>query len=378
MALTARQARPERKVTGGLTWRRGLLWLAPTVFLLVFFYFPLARILGVSLRSTELTEAWSKAAPLAARALRFTLWQASLSTLITLIVGLPLAWFFARYTFRGKRLLHALTAVPFMLPTVVVAAGFNALLGPRGWVNLALMRAFDLTVPPIAFVGTLGAILLAHVFYNTTIVVRVVGGTWAQLDPRLEQAARVLGATPARAFRTVTLPLLGPSLLAASLLVFLFDFTSFGVILLLGGGHFRTLEVEIFIQSLRLLDLPVAALLSLIQLLFVLALTLLYGRAVARLPAPAGTRSAPLPLRRPKTRRERLFSAAMIGLILVLFILPMVALPARSLVQLEPAQGERGEFRPTLTLDNYRELFINRRGSLFYVRPARAIAVSLA
>jgi thiamine transport system permease protein len=121
-------------------WRRGLLWLAPSAFLLVFFYFPLARILGVSFRSADLAEAWSKAAPLAARALGFTLWQAALSTLITLLVGLPLAWFFARYSFRGKRLLHALTAVPFMLPTVVVAAGFNALLGPRV-VNLALMQA---------------------------------------------------------------------------------------------------------------------------------------------------------------------------------------------------------------------------------------------
>jgi len=378
MTLTVGQLGPQQKRTGSLGWRRGLLWLAPSAFLLIFFYFPLARILGVSFRSTELSEAWAKTAPLAARALGFTLWQAALSTSITLVVGLPLAWFFARYTFRGKGLLHALTAVPFMLPTVVVAAGFNALLGPRGWVNLALMRAFDLTSPPIAFVGTLGAILLAHVFYNTTIVMRVVGGTWARLDPRLEQAARVLGATPVRAFGTVTLPLLRPSLLAASLLVFLFDFTSFGVILLLGGGHFRTLEVEIFIQSLRLLNLPVAALLSLIQLLCVLALSLLYGWVAKRLPAPAGTRAATLPLRRPTSRRERLFSAAMIGLILLLFILPMAALPARSLVQLEPAQGERGEFRPALTLDNYRELFVNPRGSLFYVPPVRAIAVSLA
>jgi thiamine transport system permease protein len=78
----------------------------------------------------------------------------------------------------------------------------------------------------------------SRVFYNTTIVVRVVGGTWAQLDPRLEQAARALGASPARAFRSVTLALLRPAVLAASLLVFLFDFTSFGVILLLGAGQF--------------------------------------------------------------------------------------------------------------------------------------------
>ncbi len=127
-----------------------------------------------------------------------------------------------------------------MLPTVVVAAGFNALLGPRGWLNLGLMSAFGLENPPVQFVGTLGAILLAHVFYNTTIVIRVVGSALSQLDPRLEGAARTLGADSRRVWRHVTLPLLRPSLLAAGTLVFLFDFTSFGVILLLGGPGFAT------------------------------------------------------------------------------------------------------------------------------------------
>ena len=126
-----------------------MLWLAPGAFLLLFFYFPLARILTVSFRSASWTQAWSEAAPLARSTLAFTLGQAALSTLLTLLVGLPLAFFFARYNFRGRALLHALTAVPFMLPTVVVAAGFNALLGPRGWVNLALMELFHLERPPI-------------------------------------------------------------------------------------------------------------------------------------------------------------------------------------------------------------------------------------
>lgn len=378
MFKTTAPIKAARRGGEGLLRQRALLWLAPAAFLLLFFYFPLARILTVSFRSASLSEAWSEAAPLARSALVFTLGQATLSTLLTLVVGLPLAGFFARYTFRGKALFHALTAVPFMLPTVVVAAGFNALLGPRGWLNLALMQLFNLEHPPIAFVGTLAAILIAHVFYNTTIVVRVVGSTWGQLDPRLEQAARVLGATPARAFRSITLPLLRPSVLAAALLVFLFDFTSFGVILLLGAGNFRTLEVEIYVQSLRLLNLPVAALLSIIQLLATGLFLLLYSRAATRLALrPAGTRAAALAPRRPKSRGERLFSAMMIVVIFLLFILPMAALPARSLVQLEPARGERGAFQPAVTLDNYQELWVNRRGSLFYVPPARAIAVSL-
>ena len=81
--------------------------------------------------------------------------------------------------------------------------------------------------------------MLAHIFYNTTIVIRMVGTAWGSLDPRLDQAARALGASPPRAFWEVTLPLLRPALLGATLLVFLFDFTSFGAVLLLGGPRLR-------------------------------------------------------------------------------------------------------------------------------------------
>ena len=157
--------------------------------------------------------------------------------------------------------------------------------------------------------GTLGAILLAHVFYNTTIVIRLVGNALSHLDPRLEQAARTLGADSRRVFWNVTLPLLRAPILAASLLVFLFDFTSFGVILLLGGPHFSTLEVEIYQQALQMLNLPLAALLSFIQLCCTLVFSILYSRLVTRRPSqrprPAAyQRAAPA-----RTWRERLFVA---------------------------------------------------------------------
>ncbi len=352
--------------------RRLLLWFAPLVFLALFFFYPLARILALSLDLSALTAPNLR---LATDALGFTLYQALLSTALTFLIGLPAAWLFARFEFPGKSLLRALTAVPFMLPTVVVAAGFNALLGPRGWVNLGLMRLLALETPPIPFVGTLGAILTAHVFYNTTIVIRIVGAALSHLDPRLEAAARTLGADARRLWWHVTLPLLRPSLLAAGLLVFLFDFTSFGVILLLGGPGFATLEVEIYVQALHLLNLPLAALLSLIQLLCTLAFAALYTRAVRR----AAVQTAPRrrAARRPRTLAARLFTWGMTGLLLMFFILPMLALPLRSVARLEAARGERGEVAYGLTTDYYTELFINRRGSLFYVPPIRAAANSL-
>ena len=357
--------------------RRFLYWFAPSLFLLLFFFYPLIRVLLLSFGSDDATLSALTSLSQFINLLIFTFYQAGLSTLLTLLVGIPIAYLFSHYAFRGKPLLRALTAVPFMLPTVVVAAGFTALLGPRGWVNLALMGAFDLTTPPITFVGTLTAILIAHVFYNSTIVIRLVGNSWSQLDPRLGHAARVLGAGSTTVLREISLPLLRPSLMAATLLVFLFDFTSFGVVLLLGGAQFRTLEVEIFIQAVRFLNLPAAALLSMIQLLFTLFFSIIYSRVVTKSIVPLNPRAAALNLRPAKTLREKIFVISATTFILILFALPMAALPARSVVRLEPDRGERGEFQPTLTLNNYRELAVNRRGSLFYVPPLEAVRNSL-
>lgn len=356
--------------------RRLPVWLAPSLFLTVFFFLPLARILRLGLDPARLSDpqVWR----LAAGVLGFTVGQAALSALLTLLVGLPAAWLFARYEFPGRSLLRALTAVPFMLPTVVVAAAFNALLGPRGWINLSLMQWLDLATPPLRVMNTLGAILLAHVFYNTTIVIRLAGNALAQQDPRLEQAARSLGADPRRAFLHVTLPLLRPALLAALLLVFLFDFTSFGAVLLLGGPRFQTLEVAIYVQALNLLDLPTAALLSLIQLLCTLLFSVVYSRGVTRALPPVHPRAAALNRQRPRGWRQHLFVAVMGIVILALFALPLLALPLRSVSRLEAERGERAAARPGLTLEYYRALFVNRTGSLFYVPPARAARNSLA
>lgn len=354
-----------------------LVWLLPPLFLLIFFFVPLGNILrlaGVAafeegLDPAVLSRIW--------RPLGFTIFQAFLSTLLTLSIGLPAAFVFGRFNFPGKGLLRVITTLPFILPTVVVAASFNALLGPRGWANLLLMRAFALENPPIQILNTLAAILLGHVFYNTTIFIRVVGGTWEQLDPRLEHAARVLGASGLRAFFEVTLPLLRPALLAALLLVFMFDFTSFGVVLLLGGPRYATLEVEIYIQALHMLNLPLAGLLSMVQLLFTLLLSGAYAlfsqqRSVFITPRTLGEG-----LRRVTSLRERLVVGMTLLVLVVLLVTPLVALSARSVTRLDPNRGERSAVSPTITLNYYSELFINRRQSLFYVPPIAAARNSL-
>ena len=358
-----------------------LLWILPLVFLLLFYFYPLASILRTSLSrsagglGTPFLQAVNS--PIVGNALSFTIWQATLSTVLTLLLGLPGAYLLARYEFRGKSLLQALAGIPFVLPTLVVAAAFFALLGPRGWLNLIVMKLFSLTQPPLQFTNTLAAILVAHVFYNTTIVLRMVGDFWSHLDPRLEQAAQMLGANRWQTLRQVTLPLLMPAISAAALLVFIFDFTSFGVILILGGPRFATLEVEIYYQTISLFNLPLAAVLSLLQLACTLGLTIVYSRLSARLSVPRSLKPRSITQRRLSTRRSRLLAGIMIVLLLGLMITPLAALALRSVTSIGGGRGASSDGL-ALTLSYYRELTVNRRSSIFYASPASAILISLA
>ncbi len=240
----------------------------PIAFLAVFFAWPLVSIFAHSLRADALGDVLAD--PALRRVAWFTLWQAALSTVLTLAVGLPAAYVVARFDFPARRAFRAFVTVPFVLPTVVVATAFLAMLRPGG---------------PLAFLHWqrgVAPMLIAHVFFNVAVVVRTVGGFWAHLDPRREEAARMLGASRFRAFRHVTLPLLAPSIIAAASIVFLFTFTSFGVALLLADPGHATLEVEIYRQAVELFDLRTAAALALVQIVAVLAVVFALARAQER------------------------------------------------------------------------------------------------
>ena len=255
----------------------------PLAFFALFFAYPVVSIVGRGLKDggqwqlSRIGEVLGD--PDLLHVLWFTVWQAAASTALTLLIALPGAYVFARFDFPGKQLLRAVVMVPFVLPTVVVGSAFLALVGRGGLLDDLWGVRLDTSV---------WAILLAHVFFNYAVVVRTVGGLWGQLDPRQEEAARVLGAGRFAAWRRVTLPALGPAVAAAALMVFLFTFTSFGVVQILGGPTFSTLEVEIYRQTADFLDLPTAAVLTMIQFAAVLG-----PAGAARLDrAPPGVRPA--------------------------------------------------------------------------------------
>ena len=360
--------------------RLWLLALFPLAFLGVFYFYPLGSILALSFGRAGggLLEALQNVVgdALLRGVLWFTLWQALLSTALTLALGLPAAYLLARFQFRGKTLVRAISGVPFVLPTLVVATAFTALLGPRGWVNIGLMAIFALKNPPILFVNTLTAIIVAHIFYNSTIVIRLVGDFWGRLSPRIEQAARSLGANSWQVFSKVTLPMIAPALISAALLVFIFDFTSFGVILVLGGPHFATLETEIYYQTIALFNLPTAAVLALVQLVCTLVLTVIYARLAKRVMRPLELRATnqqtqKLPL------RLRWLARGFLVLLLLFFLAPLGALAARSVTRLDPERGQRTQSQQGLTLDYYTSLGTNQRGNVFFAPPAQAIGTSL-
>ncbi|HUQ39214.1 MAG TPA: iron ABC transporter permease [Acidimicrobiales bacterium] len=293
--------------------RRGLLAAGPALFLAVFFVWPVATILAEGLDRSTLSRVATDGGLW--QVLWFTTWQAAISTAATVVVGVPTAFVFARYRFPGRRMMWAALVVPFVLPTVVVGVAFRTLLGRGG---------------PLAGLGIdqhVAAIVLAHLFFNLAVVVRTVGSAWAHVPRSLEEAAASLGAGPARVFREVTLPAIRPALASAAVVVFLFCFTSFGVVLLLGPPGTSTLEVEIYRQTAHLLDLPTASALAAVQLVATSALLATYLALDARrrrVPAlAAAERRAPRGRAVPMVAGVIAFTALLLGA-------PLVSLVVRS------------------------------------------------
>jgi len=290
----------------------------PLAVLAVFFVLPVAGMLARGLWPD-----WSLdvrgvldvlARPRVHRVLWFTVWSAAAGTVLSLLLGLPTAYTLFRLEWPGRRVVRALLLVPFVLPTIVVGVAFRELLGESG---------------PLGFLGFDGsalAIILGLAFFNTSVVVRVVGTTWESLDPRPGEAAAALGASPLQVLRTVTLPALRPALVGASTVVFLFCATAFGVVLTLGGVRYSSVETEIYLLTTNLLDLQAAAALSLLQILVVAGLLLLARRARLADPTREVSRRA---VRRPGRRDLPVLAATV--LVLGLVALPLVMLVVGSL-----------------------------------------------
>ncbi|WP_234042827.1 ABC transporter permease [Actinomyces weissii] len=307
------------------TWPQRLGWAAatllPLAFLGVFFAWPVASLVGRGLLTdghldlSGFGEVLTR--PRTWRIVRQTLWQATAATTICVLLGVPGALVLYRRRFPGRDLLRALVTVPFVLPSVVVGVAFHALVtrgGPLGSWQLD---------------GTTTAVVGALVFFNYGLVVRIVGTMWSRLDPHAVEAARVLGASPWRAWRTITLPSLAPAVASAASMTFLFCATAYGVVLVLGGVGTGTIETEIYTLTTKYLDLRAAAVLSVLQLVVVALALGVAERARHSSQASLALRIDVPPIR---LRRADLPALALtVTVVAGLLVAPMVVLLLRSL-----------------------------------------------
>ncbi|TVT50115.1 iron ABC transporter permease [Amycolatopsis rhizosphaerae] len=279
--------------------------MVPLAFLVVFFAWPVLAILRRGFAGDGLFavladgQTWRLAG--------FTVAQAAASTVLAVLAGIPVAFVLARVRLPWVGLVRTLVLVPFVLPTVVVGLAFRTLWPDGGVVPL----------------------VLADAFFNVAVVARTVAGVWAHWDSRAEDAARTLGASRWRAFRSVTLPALLPAITSAAAVVFLFCATSFGVVLVLGGARLRTLETEIYLRTENLLDLTGAAALSLVQIAAVLAALVVGAAARRRRETALRLRARRETARRPTGGEWWVVGAALA--VLGLLLTPIAALVVRSL-----------------------------------------------
>lgn len=216
----------------------------------------------------------------------WSLQQATCSSVLSVLLGVPAALILAKHDFPFKKGLMRILMLPLVTPSIVAAMGILSLVGARGLTGLHLQ-------------DTAFLVILGNVFYNQSLIVRFVHAGLMRIPEHTIQAAQVLGAGRFRVLQRVTLPLVMPHLLGAFSLVFLYCFSSFSLALLLGGQKYSTLEVEIYTLTLYQLNLSSAGILVLVQFLITGLAALVYtalqkrtatiGEFRARvLPAPHG------------------------------------------------------------------------------------------
>lgn len=215
--------------------------LGPAVIAVAFLLLPLA---GLVIRAP-----WGRLgeillSPGTREALTLSLWTSTVATVCSLLVGVPLAWVLARTEFPGIRLLRALVTLPLVLPPVVGGVALLLAFGRTGLIGRYLDQWFGLTIPfsPLA-------VVMAETFVAMPFLVITVEGALRAADRGFDEAAATLGASRLTTFRLVTLPLLGPSLVAGSVLCWARALGEFGATITFAGslpGRTQTMPIAVY------------------------------------------------------------------------------------------------------------------------------------
>ncbi|MBK5113768.1 MAG: iron ABC transporter permease [Candidatus Heimdallarchaeota archaeon] len=298
----------------------------------------------------------------------FTFSQATLSTVVSLIIGIPIGYFFGKYEFKGRKILLTFFTVPFVLPSVLVGMGFLGIFGEQESNGTQLIL-----------------IVLAHAFYNIPLFVHYISAYYKNFDKNIIEAAKTSGSRNFHLLFRVFLPLFLVPILSASILTFVFCFLSFGIIIIL--GNFRTLETQVF-SEYRTGETNLAAALALLQLFVILAIVLLYLFYMRRQTRREKTITTGSMKGEPFNFRKffksklniLLFVVLLFGLILELA--PMITIFIRSFWDPQTASFTFNNFKTifTLQVNNYVGTSIPKTmlNTLLFALGSTAIAVFLA
>ena len=270
-----------------------------------------------------------------ARTLRFTVFQAMLSALLAVGISLPGAYIVGRLRFPGNRFFRALTLATFVLPSIVVVVGIIGFWGRSGVVSEIFgIRIFNLY-------GVQG-IVLAHVFFNASFAVRIIGDSWERIGEEYREASMLDGAGSACYARRIVAPLIAPSMLSSFLLIFIFSFLSFGIVLVFGGISYSTLEVRIYQELFTYADGAGAAWYAIVQIVFSAAFIFAFSIVLPRLRSDRTLTASRRRLIRELRPRSRVF--------LLLYAIIFVTFVAGPLISIVPKAG----------IDGFRSVFINK------------------
>jgi len=288
------------------------------------------------------------------RILLFTINQALVSTLLSLIIAIPGAYLLVNYQIKGRKLILAVCTIPFVLPAILVILGFVTFYGNNGFLNLVLMKIFNLENPPLKILYSYKAIIIAHAFYNFPIILVLVTTYWENLDYKLELSSYVFGASKLQTFIHITLPRLIVSIISSSLLVFLFCFTSFSIILVLGGGpKYTTMEVEIYRRARISMDLTSASSYALISILFCIIILILYNIFQRKTTTIESTNKSLYKKEKKPVSKLGLILSILYTIIVVIFVLsPIVSIIIKSFLASNTRSGDS-----LFTLKWYKQLF---------------------
>ncbi|MGH4036614.1 MAG: ABC transporter permease [Sphaerochaeta sp.] len=322
------------------------------------FLIPLINTLSMAfIKDGELTSSFVKEAFTSSytrQILSFTVNQAFVSTLLSLIIGLPGAYLLSNYDIRAKKTILGICTIPFVLPSILVILGFVSFYGNNGFLNQILMSLFHLEDAPLKILYSYKAIILAHAFYNFPVILLLVSTYWDNLDPKYEMSSYVFGASRLQTFFNVTLRRIIPSILSSSLLVFLFCFTSFSIILVLGGGpKFTTMEVEIYRRARISMDMNGAAAYSIVSIVFCVILLLLYiGSQKLISSSDSVVTTTYKKAKRPTSKIGSILSSLYFTLTGIFVLAPIISIIAKSFIGTVSRGGAK-----TFTLKYYRQLF---------------------